>query len=289
MAKTTTGRRIRTWTGRSSRAIPYGLFARVSDWRCAGHDAKKGVPELVLEQARTPNAEPADAGAEPPARAEAPALGTPRMTVLVELGRGRMEAEWIKYKAEVHDELVDLTRARAQRESLDAELALVEQELEHAPPVPTEDELTKRVGGERYTDKEVVRARRLADHAKRRTVTKQQALDIARRIREQDVEIARLGEPIRVRFEVAQTCAAMIDAYVRRRCAAYLSRLIRKHPEGARLNHLLGQSRSALPDWATGVRSPDLEDLPTSTRTRSTPPFVKAVPLPVSPVESEVG
>jgi hypothetical protein len=277
MAKSAMTRRIRTWTGRSGRAISYGPFARLSDWWCAGRDAKKRLPDLVTERPAPPDTAPSGSPADGASDPSTTWLATPRMVVLSELGRGRMEAEWIKYKAEVHDELIGLTRARAQREALDAELALAEEELEHAPPEPSEGDLRRRVGGERYTDVAVVRARRLADHTRLRTETKKQALDIARRIRDQDVQIAGLGEPIRVRFEVAQTRAAMIDAYVRRRCAAYLTRLIRKHPQGSHIRQILPATRPALPAWTVGARSPDLDDLPTSLRTRQTPPFARAI------------
>jgi hypothetical protein len=59
----------------------------------------------------------------------------------------------------------------------------------------------------------------------------------------------------------------MVDAYVKRRSAAYLTRLIRKHPQGSQLNHLLGAARSELPAWTSGERSPDVGDLPTSATT----------------------
>jgi hypothetical protein len=257
MAKTAARRRIRSWSSRSGRSISYGPFARFSDWWCAGRDAKRPLPDLVQEE-------------RPRHGAESTAdiwHTTPRMVMLAELGRGRMEAEWIKYKAEVHDEQLNLSRARAQRAALDAELALAREELEHAPPQPSEDELSKRVGGERHTDISVVRQRRLSEHARRRHAAKDQALRIAQKVRDQDVEIARLGEPIRVRFEVAQARAAMVDAYVKRRSAAYLTRLIRKHPQGSQLNHLLGAARSELPAWTSGERSPDVGDLPTSATT----------------------
>jgi len=272
MAKTKANRRIRNWSRRSGQTIVYGPFARFSDWLCASRDAKKRLPDLVRESPASPLPVPGERTNS--STVDTPWLTVPRMLALSELGRGRMEAEWIKYKGDVHDELISLSRARAQREALDSELTLIEDELEHAPPEPSEEALRKRVGGERYTDVAVVRQRRLDDHARLRTATRAKAMDIASRIRDQDVEIARLGEPIRVRFEVAQSRAAMIDAYVQRRCAAYLTRLVRKHPQGALISQL-SQTRPALPAWTSGERSPDLDDLPTSVRARRTAPFAR--------------
>ena len=57
---------------------------------------------------------------------------------------------------------------------------------------------------------------------------------------------------------MTQRRAAMIEAYVRRRCAAYLARLVRVHPDGARLNHLM---RPHWPDqihWARASLGPEL-------------------------------
>ena len=113
MAQTRASQRIRTWTGRSGRAIPYGPFARVSDWWCAGRDAKKRLPDLAPQQSGPiavppPRSEPDGAAVQ-----NTTWLATPRMLALSELGRGRMEAEWIKYKAEVHDELPGAILRRA--------------------------------------------------------------------------------------------------------------------------------------------------------------------------------
>jgi len=71
-------------------------------------------------------------------------------------------------------------------------------------------------------------------------------------------EITRLEEQIRIRLRVTQRRASMIEAYVRRRCAAYLTWLVRRHPEGARLNHLMRPRWPEQIDWARTSLGPDL-------------------------------
>lgn len=74
--------------------------------------------------------------------------------------------------------------------------------------------------------------------------------------RRADAEIAHLEERIKIGLRVTQRRAAMIEAYVRRRCAAYLTRLVRRHPEGARLNHLMRPRWPDQVDWARASLGP---------------------------------
>jgi hypothetical protein len=61
--------------------------------------------------------------------------------------------------------------------------------------------------------------------------------------------MARLDEQIGIRRAVAEVRVAMIEAYVRRRCSAYLNRLIRTHPEGKRLGSLVRSDWAQRPSW----------------------------------------
>jgi hypothetical protein len=63
------------------------------------------------------------------------------------------------------------------------------------------------------------------------------------------VAIARLDEQIRIRRAVAEVRVAMIEAYVRRRCSAYLNRLLRTHPDGKRLGSLVRSDWTQRPSW----------------------------------------
>lgn len=73
-----------------------------------------------------------------------------------------------------------------------------------------------------------------------------------------NAEIAHLEEQIKVRLRVTQRRASMIEAYVRRRCAAYLTRLVRVHPDGVRLNHLMRPRWPDQVDWARASLGPQL-------------------------------
>ncbi|BCB79576.1 hypothetical protein GCM10022251_41770 [Phytohabitans flavus] len=73
-----------------------------------------------------------------------------------------------------------------------------------------------------------------------------------------DGEIAHLEEQIKIGLRVTQRRARMIEAYVRRRCAAYLTRLVREHPDGARLNQLMRPRWPEQVDWARVSLGPEL-------------------------------
>jgi len=81
---------------------------------------------------------------------------------------------------------------------------------------------------------------------------------LAARVEAAEVEVAHLEEQIKIGLRVTQRRASMIEAHVRRRCAAYLTRLVRVHPEGARLNHLMRPHWPDQIDWARTNLGPDL-------------------------------
>jgi hypothetical protein len=81
---------------------------------------------------------------------------------------------------------------------------------------------------------------------------------LAARVEEAEAEVARVEEQIKIGLRVTQRRAAMIEAYVRRRCAAYLTRLVRVHPDGARLNHLMRPRWPDQVDWARASLGPEL-------------------------------
>lgn len=160
------------WARRFGPTIRYGIFARLSDWWCAGRDGRHGIPAV-----------PGDAR---PGTAEAE-LSTPRMMFLGQLGLGRIENEWLAYQVEVARHEAALRDATARRD---------------------------------------------------------------------DAEITFREEQIKIGLRVTQRRAAMIEAYVRRRCAAYLTRLVRKHPDGARLNELMRPHWPDPTDWARANLGP---------------------------------
>ncbi|MDQ7905676.1 hypothetical protein RB614_14250 [Phytohabitans sp. ZYX-F-186] len=80
----------------------------------------------------------------------------------------------------------------------------------------------------------------------------------AARLAAAHAEIAHLEEQIKIGLRVTRRRASMIEAYVRRRCAAYLTRLVRRHPDGARLNHLMRPRWPDQVDWARASLGPDV-------------------------------
>jgi hypothetical protein len=263
-------RRIRAWTARPTEAIRYGIFARISDWLCAGRDAKAGLAVLLVpvRDAAHLGAGPTPPAAEgtPPADRAASAWGTPRTLYLNQLGRGRADREWTMFQAEVTDLQVALSVARAEQASAVEEIARLRAEIDQMPR-PTDAELEVRLGGETETDIDVVRERRLAAYTARRTAAEAEINRLQAVVAAKNVEVARLAKPVKIRFQVAQNRADMIEAYVRRRCAAYLTRLVRKHPDGRRIAEMVRPDWPGRPAWSLGDLSPDLPD-------GSTPPTV---------------
>jgi hypothetical protein len=251
-------RRVRQWTRRPARAIPYGPFARLSDWRCASRDARAGAPETLApadaHAAETPHIE---LGPQAEAAPGMTGWATPRTVFLGQLGRGRAEREWARYQAEVADLLIQLTQARAKRDSALRLLKIAEERLHHLAD-PTAEDLRAKVSGEEDTDEAVRAGRRMREFAERRRAVEAEVNQVRAAVTEHDVEIARLSEPVRIRFEVARTRAMMIDAYVRRRCAAYLTRLVHKHPDGHRIGPLIRSSWPERPSWAARELPPDI-------------------------------
>lgn len=249
-------RRQRRWTRRSERAIRYGLLARWSDWLCATRDAKKGLPELPPKT--QPPGQPAG---------ESPTLGTPRLSSLGQLGLGRIEKEWIVYQAEVADAQAELRDATARRDATAKQRAEAKTRLEGMQ----EPDLDAKVAGEDRTDLGIVRARRGAAYAARQADEAAKVNRLTAEFEAVEARMATLDEQIGVRLRIAERRAALIEAHSRRRCAGYLTRLVRKHPEGKRLNRLLRPDWPPPPDWARANRPPVPQAAPATPPDPATP------------------
>ncbi|MFY1637654.1 hypothetical protein ACN27F_31010 [Solwaraspora sp. WMMB335] len=243
MSRRDARRRSRRWTKRSERAIPYGPFARLTDWWCATRDARKGIPQLPPEDARA-GSTPADTE---------PHLNTPRMMFLGQLGAGRWEKEWIVYQAEVADLTAGRRNAEAQRDAFVEQLAPARDRLRQADQPP---DTTVRLAGEQHTDAAIVAQRRRREQADRRERVAAEVGRLVEALHATQTRIAYLDEQIAIRLRVTQRRAAMIEAYVRRREAAYLTRLVRRHPQGARLNTLLRPTWPQPPRWLRADHQP---------------------------------
>lgn len=178
---------------------------------------------------------------------------------LGQLGRGRAEKEWLHYRREIAGHLILLAQARADRDTARRQLEHARQHLASLTP-PDDGELTARRSGEQQTDKSVVRARRIRAYTERRHAAEASVQRFSAQVAECEVAVARLSEPIRLRFEVAKTRAEMIDAYVRRRRASYLTRLVRTQPEAARTGSIIRSDWPERPGWMARTVSPDLAE-----------------------------
>jgi hypothetical protein len=234
------------WTKRARRAIPYGPFARLGDWLAARRDARVALPSLLMA-----HHEDMPGGVVP--------WETPHTIFLGQLGRGRAEKEWLHYRKEIAGHLMSLAQARADRDAARRQLGQAQQHLAGLTP-PGDDELTACRSGEQNTDVAVVRARRMRAYTERLHAAEASVQRFGAQVAECETAVARLSEPIRLRFEVAKTRAELIDAYVRRRRASYLTRLVRTQSEAARPGTIIRSDWPERPGWIARAISPDLAE-----------------------------
>lgn len=236
----------RPWTRRARRAIPYGPFARLGDRLAAKRDARAALPGLLVT-----HEEDIPHGPVP--------WETPHTVFLSQLGRGCAEKEWLHYRREIAGHLISLAQARADRDTARRQLGQAEQHLAGLTP-PGDGELTARRSGEQDTPEPVVRARRMRAYTERRRAAEASVQRFSAQVAECEVAVARLSEPVRLRFEVAKTRAELIDAYVRRRRASYVTRLVRRQAEAVGTGSIIRSDWPERPEWMGRTVSPDLAD-----------------------------
>lgn len=238
--------RIELWTRKNDKAIPYGLFARISDRWCARKDARAPLPEVLLKGG--------DADSVPGERT----WSTPRTVFLGQLGRGWAEKSWLRYQDEVGPTRIQLTQVRAQQKTARERLELAQHTVENLS-APTQQQLEARVSGEERTSDEIRVARRMREHGERRKALETEVSKHRAALAASDTEIAKLEETIKVRFEYVLTQAQIIEAYVRRRSAVYLNHLVRKHPQGDQIGLLVRSDWEDRPQWCERTTPRELE------------------------------
>jgi hypothetical protein len=264
MADTKLDQRTRQWTQPAARAITYGPFARLADWWCASRDARIDLSRLLLPAAAGPAAvsgpDPGGWAGAGTAWAAPAAWDTPRTRFLGQLGRGRAEKEWLRYQRSVAGYLIQRAGATTRRDAAERELQAARRRLDRLA-APTEPETTARRSGEGTTALAVVASRRRREFSDERAAAEAAVQRWSAECTAHDVTVAELSEPVRMRFEVAQHRAQLIDAYVWRRRASYLTWLVRKHADGSKASSLIRSDWPERPAWAIGATSPDLTDL----------------------------
>lgn len=211
------------------RPIRYGPFARLGDWWNATRDGKAAL---------------SDVAADPPL--------TPTFELHSRTYEDRSRHEW-------KEVLVATAQAAARSAVLEAEIGeteqavlLVEKRLDAMPDL-SDAELTQRRSGETDTDPGVVRARRSREHGRVRGQLQRDLDDLRGRLPGLRVEREQVRRTIRIRETVGAVRIARLHAHTQRRLAAYERRLVRVHPEGARLVPLLAPHHPTLPEWAKSL------------------------------------
>lgn len=233
MSKNEVERRSRRWTRRSEKPIRYGPLARCADWWCATRDARKGLPDLPEDDRRTPD--------------EDIPTGTPHMSFLGHQGIERMAKEWIVYQSEVADPTAYQCDLEAKRKALQDELEIATERFSRLDQGAAD---SSRVAGEERTDAGVVAQRRAKAYADKRDQAKAKVDRLTADLNRMNAEIAQIGKQVAIRKEIHERRADIIEAHIRRRRAAYETRLVRKHPRGLFLNRLLRPDWPEVPEWA---------------------------------------
>jgi hypothetical protein len=211
---------------RRGKALRYRWYERCSDWLGAGRDAKADVVTLDSDIAK--------------------AADTPHIVRLGQLGRGWAERERVAFQAETADLRAQRAKATARR---DEARRRIEEATKQAAAAAQAGPGDVPAPGEEDADESVRLARRRREHRARQdelaAITDRHRKAAAAADGERD----ELGDLVAQPDEIAATRVEMIDAYVRRRSAAYLVRLARKHPQGARLSTVITGAWTARPAW----------------------------------------
>lgn len=212
MKRGVTGVSASGWTDPPARPIRYSLADWIADRRAALLDARKGVPGL-------------DGGC----------LTTHHLELLRSQMQDACNLESLAGKQDCAQIRDQLSGSFAEAANVRAELKSAEEALDAISRAPTEEELRHRRGGEDWQPEMIVRTRRTAEHAKRRKRAEEALMLAQQKLVSLEAEAARLNDVISAREEITLLRSARIHDYTRRRGAAYLRRLARRHKDGARL------------------------------------------------------
>ncbi len=176
---------------------------------------------------------------------------TPVLQDLVARHGDACERERIRYLADVEPLAVQLGRLEAELATLRATLA--ERSADHARTAValTQEQLTRRLPGERDLPESLVRQRRQTEYDRRVAAARaardgaQVALDAALERR------ADLEARSRHRAELARSRVLRYGDFIRRQAAIYRRALARRHPEHEALVHQWQTDLFPAPAWAT--------------------------------------
>jgi len=221
-------RQASAWvSARAGRPIRYGLFARLSDRMQGNRDGHLGLPS---------------------ADADFPA--TPVIRTLVSAFDGahhdelqRIERDIAAWREEVGTRQAQLVTARSELHRLEAKVRSMPESL-------SADDLKQRRPGETDTDETIVRGRRTRAHEQRRAALDARIDALRAQAHQLDAEVQRIEEAVLARRTIGAVRVARLHAYTERRIATYHRRLLRVHPDAARLAAILPSTNPRLPPWA---------------------------------------
>ena len=226
----------------SSPRLPtrYGPFARLADWWHATRDGKVGLPAI---DTGLPGTGPSGTG--PPL--------TPTFEAHSHTYQDRCyheQQKMIVRTAELGDREARINARIAEAEQA---MLLVEKRLEAYPEKPTTGELEDRRSGESTTDIAIVRLRRSREHAARRSPLVDEAVGLRTELQSLRVELEQTRQGILTCKTLCAVRIHRLHAHTMRRLACYQRRLVRVHPEGARLVPLLAPHYPQLAGWVRAL------------------------------------
>lgn len=236
--------------------IPYGPFARFSDWYHGWRDGRAHVPDPAGAVATTAHRE-----------------------YLIRRAQDAFEHERTGMEGRRAEIMKRCARATARVAAARDAVTRAKEQLAEIPQTLTEPDLTRRRYREDTRSPVMVRLRRTREHAWRRA----QADEVVRAaLRDLDLATEQLAveqEAADREIMVARARVRRIHEFTHRRLSAYRRRLVRSHPAGAWVNEVMDSVAPEVPGWAMRGVTGDLLPEPAA-RARPAPPAPEAVPPP---------
>jgi ABC-type multidrug transport system ATPase subunit len=211
----------------TSAPIPYGPFARLSDWWQAWRDGMAGVPAPERGIATTGHRE-----------------------VLIRWAQDAFERERLEYEKRRAEKLERAAAIQVRLERAVEEADTARAVLADVSEPPSDIQLEQRRPGEEFRKLAMVRLRRLRDHARAVQAARQQVEAKERTVSSVAAELAAATEAVERETVVAGARVRRIHEHVHRRLSAYRRRLVRSHPEGDWVNVAMDSRSPMIPGWA---------------------------------------
>lgn len=222
-----------------SAPIPYGPFARLSDWYQGWRDGAAGVPAPERGIATTGHRE-----------------------VLIRRAQDAFERERLQYEKRRAEKLERVAAIRVRVEHAVEEVAKARAALAEASEPPDAAQLDRRRPGEERRTVAMVRLRRLREHARAVKAARQLVETRERAVNTVAADLAAAEDAAERETIVAGARVRRIHEHAHRRLSAYRRRLVRSHPDGDWVNVAMDSRSPMIPGWAvTGFDDTALVEL----------------------------